>query len=166
MINTEEIQKKLEKLYERKGPATVDIPLELQAKELGSFARDYIAAASILEREASQHWLPLMQLTGHAVELSLKACLASANSAPPIGHDLIKLYRKVEKLGFKLDGPKFAAIVHLQHFYFEDLSTRTKYKARYPTKQNESLGGSVPSNSTFTSIVDSLLDQAEQRGAS
>ncbi len=33
MTNTEEIQKKLEKLYERKVPATVNIPLELQAKE-------------------------------------------------------------------------------------------------------------------------------------
>ena len=52
MTNTEEIQKELEKLYERKGPATVDIPLELQAKELGFFARDYIAAAAAGETAA------------------------------------------------------------------------------------------------------------------
>jgi predicted lipase len=165
MIDTEEILKKIERLYEHTKGATVDIPLCLQARIMAQFARDYIAAASTLEREVPQHWLPILQLTGHAVELSLKACLASANSIPPRGHDLIKLYRQAEKLGFELDAPKFAAIVHLRHFYFKDLATGTMYKARYPAKKNEPVGGAVPSNSTFTSIVNALLDQATQRGA-
>ncbi len=164
MIDIEEILKKVQRLYERTDRATVDVPLALQAKELAHFARDYIAAASILEREVPQYWLPILQLTGHAVELSLKACLASANSVPPSGHDLIDLYRQAEKLGFQLDAAKFAASVHLRHFYFEDLSTGTRYKARYPTRQDERLGGAVPSNSTFTATVDTLLDQAPQKG--
>ena len=114
MTDIEEILKKIQRLYERTDRATVDVPLALQAMGLAHFARDYIAAASILEREVPQFWLPILQLTGHAVELSLKACLASANSVPPSGHDLInsavrlasrrvwlpsKFYRQSERRG-------------------------------------------------------------------
>jgi hypothetical protein len=164
MTDIEAILKEIEKLYEHSNGTTIDVPLKLQARQLGYFARDYIGAASILERHTPQHWLPILQLTGQAIELSLKACLASANSVPTLGHDLIDLYRRAASLGFELDAPKFAAIVHLQHLYFKDLATGTKYKARYPTKQDEGLGGSVPTNSTFTSVVDALLDQAKRKG--
>lgn len=164
MADIDEILQRVERLYQQKAPTQVDVPLALQARVLGYFAKDYIAAASVLDREGSQRWLPIMQLTGHAVELSLKSCLASADVSPPHGHDLIALYRTAETLGFELDNRDFAAVVHLHHFYFQDLSTATKFKARYPARQSEHLGGAVPSNSTFTSIVDKLLHQAEQRG--
>jgi len=165
MANIEEIVEKIERLYERTKHATVDVPLVLQARELAHFAKDYISAASVLERESPEHWLPILRLTGQAVELSLKACLASAGTVPPFQHDLVELYRAAERLGFALDAPWLAAIVHLQHFYFKDLATGTRYKARYPTSQDERLGGAVPPNSTFTSVVNALLDQASQRGA-
>jgi hypothetical protein len=137
----------------------------LQAGELAHFAREYISAASILDRDWPEHVLPTLQLTGHAVELSLKACLASAGSVPPVEHDLVALYREAEKLGFALDESQMAAIVHLRHFYFKDLATGTKHKARYPTPRIEELGGAMPRNSTFTSVVNALLDQASPRGA-
>ncbi len=165
MVDTKHIHETIESLYARTDTATVDVPVELQAIELAQFAREYVSAASILEQETPQYMLPILQLTGHAVELSIKACIASAKSVPPTGHDLIELYEQAEVLGFELSEPEFAAIVHLRHFYFEDLSTKTRYKARYPTKQNERLGGSVPKSSTFTSIVNSLLDQAAQKKA-
>jgi HEPN domain-containing protein len=140
MDKIEEILKKIEKLYERTKHETVaDVPLVLLAGELAAFARDYISAASILERESPEHWLPILQLTGHAVELSLKACLASAGTVPPVGHDLVELYRGAEARGFALNEPQFAAIVHLRHFYFEDLATGTRYKARYPTTHRRSV---------------------------
>jgi hypothetical protein len=163
MTDVEGILKKIQDLYRIPGAAPVDVPLGLHAREFGYLARSYIAAASVVDSHAPQHWLPILQLTGQAVELSLKSCLASAGSVPPSGHDLIDLYRQSAALGFALDAPMFAAIVHLQHFYFMDLATGTRFKARYPTKRRERLGGAVPSNAVFSSIVDALLDQARQR---
>ena len=84
MANIEEIVEKIERLYERTQHATVDVPLVLQARELAHFAKHYISAASVLERESPEHWLPILQLTGQAVELSLKACLASAGNRSAI----------------------------------------------------------------------------------
>lgn len=163
MTDVDAILKKIEELYNNSSATTIDVPLALQAKNFGYLARSYIAAASIVDGHAPQHWLPILQLTGQAVELSLKACLASAGSVPPAGHDLIDLYRRSAALGFQLDAPMFAAIVHLQHFYFRDLATGTKFKARYPTRKSEPVGGAVPSNAVFSSIVDALLHQAKQR---
>lgn len=163
MVDTEQIKSAIERLYLNTNEPKVDVPLELQAIELAHFARDYIAAASVVAEQTPALWLPRLQLTGHAVELSLKACLASAKSIPPSEHDLIKLYQKVEECGFQLTSRDVAAIVHLRHFYFQDLATETKYKTRYPSKKFERLGGSVPSHSTFDTIVNSLLEQAKTR---
>ncbi len=33
--------------------------------------------------------------------------------------NLVRLYELAAKLGFPLDKPEFAALVHLQHFYFQ-----------------------------------------------
>ena len=101
-------------------------------------------------------------MTGHAVELSLKACLVAAGTKPH-GHDLVGLYKDAADLGFQLEDSDIAALIHLQHFYFQDLATSTKYKARYPTISSETLGGSVPSNATFVAIIHSLIEQAEQK---
>jgi HEPN domain-containing protein len=106
----------------------------------------------------------MLQLTGQAVELALKGCLAASAVVPPIGHDLVNLVRQVQSHGFELDSSMCAAIVHLQHFYFQDLATGTKFKTRYPSAQFERLGGAVPSNSTFGHIVTVLSNQAEKRG--
>lgn len=165
MTDVTKIVKQISAFYEQFTEPVIDLPLTLQAMELGFRARDYVAAAAILERGGPFHWLPILQLTGQAVELSLKACLASALVAPPVGHDLVDLLRQAQTHGFDVDSPMCAAIVHLQHFYFRDLATGTKYKTRYPAKRTERLGGAVPSNSTFTAIVEALLDQATKRGA-
>src|SRR5690606_25882051 len=109
-------------------------PPELQAVEMSYLAKSYIAAAELLQA-APQHWLPMLQLTGQAVELALKAYLAASKVAPPNGHDLLDLYRRAQAHGVTLEGPMFAALEHLQHFYFEDLVTRTRYKSRYPARK-------------------------------
>ena len=163
MTAIEQIRCKIETIYQAIKEPKVNVPLALQVRQWISFAEDYIGAASILEREAPQHWLPLLQMTGQAVESSLKACLAAANIDPPNHHDLIQLYELAAELGFRLDDSNLAAIVHLRHFYFQDLATHTRFKTRYPTKLNERLGGAVPSNSTFVSVVHSLTQQATQR---
>jgi hypothetical protein len=167
MIDTDGIRKAIERIYQFYESANQgrEVPLRLQARPMTHFAQDYIAAAAVVSEHSPQRVLPMLQLTGHAVEVSLKACLASAGVHPPTGHDLLELYGQAHELGFELDAPAYAAIVHLQHFYFRDLATGTKFKSRYPTKRTETLGGSVPDNSVYTAIVSSLCEQAYQRGA-
>ena len=106
--------------------------------------------------------MPVLQLTGHAVELSLKAFLASRGIEPPHGHDLLALYKQVEGENCKLEKPTIAALVHLCHHYFRDLSTGTTFKMRYPTKTDERVGGAVPENAVYTSLVESILLLASQ----
>jgi len=136
---------------------------------MASRAKEYISAASLLDAEAPQHILPRFQLTGLAVELSLKACLASVGFSPPRGHDghdLCKLYDLVQAQGFELNEElQYAAIVHLQHLYYQDLGTGAKYKVRYPPDRSESMGGALPQASTFVSVVNTLLNQACSKGS-
>ena len=144
----------------------MDFPPKQQVIGWTSSAKGYMAAASIARKEAPQHWLPVLQMTGQAIESSLKACLAAAGTTPPWEHDLVKLYRLVERLGFQLDDSDKAALVHLNHFYFHNLATDTPpptFNTRYPTNTNEPVGGSVQSHETFASIIGSLIEQAEKR---
>jgi HEPN domain-containing protein len=164
VTDIEQIQQKIAKIYQAiEVQPVVNVPPTLQVRQWASFAKDYIAAASIVEKEAPQHWLPVLQMTGQAIESSLKACLVAANTEPPNQHNLVNLYRLAAELGFQLADSDMAAIIHLQHFYFQDLATGTRYKARYPTNISEPLGGAVPSNATFVSIIHSLIEQAEQK---
>ena len=164
MTDIEQIQQKIARIYQAvEVQPMVNAPPKVQVMEWTCFAKEYIAAASIVAKEAPQHFLPVLQMTGQAIESSLKACLVAANTEPPNQHDLVNLYRLAAELGFQLADSDIAAIVHLQHFYFQDLATNTRYKARYPTNNNEMVGGSVPSNATFVSIIDSLIEQAEQK---
>ena len=164
MADIEQIKRQIEKLYKAvKVQPVVDVPPKQQVMQWAWFAKGYIAAASIVRKEAPQHLLPILQMTGQAIESSLKACLAAADSSPPIGHDLVELYQLAEELGFQLDDSDKAALIHLNHFYFRDLATNIKHKARYPTNTSERLGGSVPKDATFVSIIGSLIEQAEKR---
>lgn len=165
MIDIDEIVQHIAERY-RYGyseQSQVEIPLVQQAAQLDYRAKDYIEAASILEKHAPQNFLVVLQLCGQAIELSLKACLASANSAPPNGHDLVDLFRRVQQVGFQLDKSKVSRIVLLQHFYYADLATGTRYKSRYPTRKIEHVGGAVPTVSMFSEIAEALLGQAANR---
>ena len=163
MSDIQQIQQKIEAIYRSSEESKVKVPQALQVMQWISFAEDYIAAASIIDGQAPQHWLPRLQMTGQAVESALKACLVSADAELPNHHDLVQLYESASKHGLTLSDPDLAAIVHLGHFYFQDVATGTRYKTRYPTDQTERLGGAVPYNSAFVSIVRSLIEQATER---
>jgi HEPN domain-containing protein len=160
MTDIERIRWQIEALYGAVDEPSKALPLELQAYGWASFAKEYIHAASVLEREGPQYLLPTLQLTGQAIESSLKSCLGAANGEPPNAHDLIRLYELASKQGFRLPDRDLAAIVHLHHHYFQDLNTSTRYKSRFPTKQTERLGGVHPRNSDYVSIIRSLSEQA------
>ncbi len=157
------LQRRIERIYQSAKGNTAAVPTYLQVIEWIAFANDYIAAASILDAQAPQHWLPQLQLTGQAVECALKACIRSVNVEPSKSHDLIDLYEVAVGYDFRLNSPDQAALVHLNHFYFQDVATGTRFKARYPTPQTERLGGAVPTNATFLSIVDRLTQQAARK---
>ena len=162
MLETDEIRNRIAELYASAGTSANEVPLTIQALELISFAANYVAAAGLLQT-APQHWLPMLQLTGQSVELALKACLAASNVAPSRGHDLLDLYAQAQSRGYALEASKYAAVVHLHHFYYQDLATNTKFKSRYPATQSERLGGAVPPHPTFSAIVSSLAEQANKR---
>jgi len=141
----------------------IAIPATLQVEEWISFAREYIAAATLIAEKSPHLMLPRLQMTGQATESSLKACLVAARVESPNHHDLVRLYELTEEHGFHLDQFSMAALVHLGHFYFKDVATGTKFKIRYPTEKTERLGGAMPENSKFVCIIQNLCEQAIKR---
>ena len=121
MTNIDQMYSNIKRLYEGSEESSIGVPLSLQAYRLAHFAAEYIGAASVLEKESPRYWLPTLQLTGHAMECSLKACLAAANSLFPNKHDLVELCKMAGAQGFALDDPSLATIVHLNHLYYRGL---------------------------------------------
>jgi HEPN domain-containing protein len=167
IMDIDEIESTISNIYQStNSDQNQEIPLVLQARRFVIYSRDYLAAAQVINDARPQCILPMLQLVGHAVELSMKACIAISNVKPPHGHDLVDLSRQCVKLGFRLNRNEIAAIVHLKHHFFQDLATGTKFKMRYPTTYNEQVGGVVPRIETFLSITESLKEQVESRNAS
>lgn len=164
MSEIDEIERKVANLYRSNtNQPTVEIPPTLQVVSFISFSKGYLSAAEAVEKEIPQCWLPIRQLLGQSIELSLKACIASQGRKPKHGHDLIKLLRDCEQYGLNLESRDIALIVHLNHFYFKDLATETKFKSRYPTKGDETLGGVVPNVEEFKVVVGKLHEWAEKK---
>jgi HEPN domain-containing protein len=160
MSRIDEIEEKLAATYKAgEQSQELDIPTTQQALEWKSFSRIYINAATELNKHGMQYILPRLQLTGQAVEAALKAYLLSKSIEPKHTHNLVSLYKQCESNGIGLDDKLLSAIVHLNHYYFRDLATETKYKSRYPTPTAEALGGAVPNNETYISIVNILSGQ-------
>jgi len=163
MSNIDNIQRKIRKIYASEGLPSGKTPIQLQSIEWSYRAIDYLVAASVLEKKGLYFSHPKLQITGHSIECALKACISSVGNKPQNTHDLVRLYREVEKLGYQLDSKYQAMIVHLNHLYFQDLGTGTKFKLRYPTDSLEGIGGAIPSHDDMASICKSLLKQAADK---
>lgn len=166
MQNVDQLHRRVKQLYEGSEVRSTRVPLAMQAYDWARLATSYIGAASILEQQPPPKFcLPRLQLTGHAMECSLKACLAAADKRPPKYHDLVRLCMAAGGYGFALEDRKLAMIVHLNHFYYQDLGTGSRFKTRYPTQTFERCGGGMPSHSTFVEIVWEVIGHARQRTA-
>lgn len=163
MADFDKIYRLITQNYQTQEQSPIEIDLPVQVPLWVSYAKEYISAAGVIDSEMRHSFLPRLQLTGQAVELSLKACLASSNKEPPRHHNLVNITRLAINNGFEFTKLEMAATIHLSHFYFMDLSTGTNYKTRYPTKTTEQLGGAVPYHKTFLELVHSLSSQAEDR---
>ena len=163
MNNIFGMRNRIRELYRRAGYGVGQTaPLEYQVRSWINYSRDYIAAAAKV-KDDMRLWLPRMQLTGQAVECALKACLVAAEVTPPRHHDLVELSHLVTKHGYTLSERDAAWIVHVNNYFYEDLTTSTRYKARYPAENWEMLGGTVPRQEDCAALVRSLCDQARAK---
>ncbi len=163
MSNIEKAQSNIKKLYKLINEPLFPIPKEMQAVHWAYIAVEFLTAASILDKKEPHFTNPKLQLTGHAIECSMKACIASIAAKPPNKHDLVQLYKVIEEHGFHLDDRSQALIVHLNHHYYQDLGTGTKFKSRYPTETSERSGGAIPPHSDMVAISNTLIEQAASR---
>ncbi len=103
---------------------------------------------------------PWFQLIGHALELSLKACIASSGQTFPESHNLSLLVERAESLGFTLcEEHAHALIIHVEHQFFRNLGTDEKFPARY----GDSTGYNIPPHARLEAIVRGLVAQARAR---
>lgn len=164
MSDIRRIQQQIRASYIARLGQNTPVPLQLQAEQWCLIAQDYMSCATLIDGSSPQRWLPRLQMTGHAIEAALKGCLAAAQVPPPNWHDLVRLYEVAAEQGFQLSDPELAWVVHAGHFYFQDLATGTTFKTRYPASTTESVGGAVPEDGAFQSVVNSLVEQARRRG--
>ncbi|MDY6894851.1 MAG: HEPN domain-containing protein [Thermotogota bacterium] len=161
MTKIDKTKSQLEKLFRRKdGQESTELPKELRILSLIIYAGNYKKAAEIIENESPDLFIQSLHLWGQSIELGLKAFILSKNNEPKEVHDLVKLTRKAEELGLSLTQLEISSVVLLNHYFFEDLATQTKYKTRYPTKSEEHLGGPVPPNEALEGIFNSLISQS------
>ena len=138
------------------------LPLYMQVLEWTAFAEIYLSAARALETGAElEHLYPKTQITGHAIECALKACIAAHGATVPQIHDLVDLADRVLELGIKLSDIDLTCIVNLNREYYRDPVTATKFKARYPAED----GGfrfRPPPVMLAGEVVRNLLDHAKR----
>ncbi|MEN6424723.1 MAG: HEPN domain-containing protein [Phycisphaerales bacterium] len=147
MSEIEETQYRIKEAYQYISEPALPLPREMQAIDWWYIAVEYLMGASILDKKEPHFTGPRLQLTGHAIECSMKACFASVGANPPNTHDLVRLYTLVDKHGFHLENRLQAMLVHLNCHYYQDLGTGSKYKLRYPTETSERSGGAIPNHS-------------------
>lgn len=151
---------KIEALLRRFPSRRLDVPPTVLAKSLHRMAQDYLRAARVISNSDALLYDPLLQLTGHAMELILKACIASVGQSPPPTHDLVRLAEHVESLGFRFPEPtQVAMLVHLNHSYFRHSQNGGKYSARYPVYVDNYGGTVVPEHAVFEQLFDGLSAQ-------
>ena len=122
------------------------------------YVERYLDAASYVP-EGGNRLFPLMQLYGQATENALKAFLAATEGKWPRWHDLVKLWKKAEKLGLELTtDQRDIHLVELNKIYYKPDSPGWEYPTRYP-----STGGSVwttPTKENLKKLVQTIADQA------
>jgi hypothetical protein len=152
-----------EQAENRRHPVDENIQRQLEVTNLLGMSSSYIKAAGAVNADSPDCFLPQLQLSGHSIELALKACIMSATGSFKPGHDLKCLCLKALKHDVVLDDKELECIAHVNHAYFRDSPTDSKYKSRYPSKPGEPRNFVVADHSTLRAIVMSLRQQATDR---
>jgi HEPN domain-containing protein len=104
-------------------------------------SKQFLSSAVIVENEAKELSMPYLHLQGQSIELALKGFLLASKEEPNKIHDLVELTSNTENVGLKLKQVEASMIVLLNHYFYQDLTTSTKFKSRYPAKSQETTGG-------------------------
>ncbi|MEK7323187.1 MAG: HEPN domain-containing protein [Pseudomonadota bacterium] len=125
-----------------------------------SFARQYLSASEVLHGRDSPLILPWIQISGHAMECSLKSFLCASGERVPRDHDLVVLLDVAQRVGLVIEDKDTAMLVHLNHLYSRGMHTPTRYKARFPSDRWEFIGGTIPEQDFLKRIVQDICNQA------
>lgn len=163
MNKIRDIQKKIHAILDRYPPGTIESPLYLQTYGWLAYAEEYRRAAIAVSGD--MHLVnPMLNLTGHAIECALKGFLSASGATPPVSHDLVKLLEMCHSHGLQpLSDLQIASLIWVSHYYHQDLVSKTKYKARFPTRTDEMVGGPIPSSDVCSVIVKSVCDQTKHK---
>lgn len=132
--------------------------VEQQAFSFACYSIDFIQAAGLIDR-GYDLWLPRVLLLGHAVECMLKSCILLDGNQPKSTHDLLLLCEGICAASYEISDAHIAFVAHLQHTYYRDFLTGTRFKCRYPTDKSEAVSGVLPSTESFAEILDCLRKQ-------
>ena len=125
------------------------------------YAKEYLSASEALIERDPPPFQPWIQVSGHAVECSVKSFLCASGQPVPEKHDLIGLLDLAQHCGLIIDDKDTMMLVHLNHQYSRDLHTSTRYKARYPSDRWELIGGTIPQQDFLLRIINDICGQAD-----
>lgn len=147
------------KPQEHSGP----VPSELSVLEYFCFVKEFLKASEIIQKEEPNLFVQKLHLAAQSMELAMKAGILTCAEEPKPIHDVVKLTEKLEDHGFSFTQTHLSTIVLLNHYFFQDLFTSTKFKSRYSTKEQESPGGPMPEFTVIQDLFYSLVAQANER---
>lgn len=127
---------------------------------LSIFAKQYIAASEALRDRDPPLTQPWIQVSGHAVECSLKSFICASGQTVPKHHDLVDLLDLAQQNGLVIEDNDTMMLVYLNHQYSRDLHTSTRYKARYPSDKWEMIDVTIPPQDFLLRIVHDICSQA------
>jgi HEPN domain-containing protein len=126
-------------------------------------SKQFLSSAVIVENEAKELSMPYLHLQGQSIELALKGFLLASKEEPNKIHDLVELTSNTENVGLKLKQVEASMIVLLNHYFYQDLTTSTKFKSRYPAKSQETTGGPMPDQKVVVDLQNSIFLQAKKK---
>jgi len=136
------------------------IPIFEKVQHWSHLAKQYLLASDYLRTRDVLLLQPWFQVTGHAIECSVKAFICAVGSKVPTHHDLIKLLDIAVASGLVADKDDVVRVISINHIYYRDLQIKTRYKARFPSDRWEPIAGSIPEQRVLSRIVNEFCTQA------
>ena len=107
--------------------------------------------------------MQILHFAGQAIELALKGYILACGEDPKNIHNLGVLAEKAEELGLKFQKIEASSIVLVNHYFYQDLGTQTKFKTRYPAKVSEMVGGPIPDIKVIHNLIESIIQCADAK---
>lgn len=136
------------------------VPRFEKVRHWSHFAKQYLLASEYLRTRDVPLLLPWFQVTGHAIECSVKAFICAVEEHVPKSHDLVKLLDTALASGLLACRDDVVHVIEINHIYSRDLQSQTSYKARFPTDRWEPISGSILEQQILARIVNDFCKQA------